>query len=157
MTESNSRLVVFTAQSKQYFYCRDAVCEYVLKQGMVPLNPFRVFEYFLGDRVQRDSVRSGNNELIKVSAELWVFGQTIADGVLAEILLARAIQKPVRFFNIDASAEKIHPIDPATVEFERPVYARNRGKKVRELRAMVLGRMPGEPEQTGLFDGADDE
>jgi hypothetical protein len=150
--------VVFTAQSKRYFYCRDAVCEYVLKQDRVPLNPFRVFEYFLGDRVQRDAVRAGNNALIVVSSELWVFGQTIADGVLAEILLARSIDKPVRFFNIDASADKISPIDPSTLEFERPVYARHRGKSARDLRAMVMGRESDKwGRQTVLFSSESDE
>src|SRR5580704_15510026 len=72
------RSVVFTAQSKREFYCRDAVCEYVFRQGRIPLNPFRVFGYFLGDRVDRDVVRAGNNNLIRISDELWVFGELIA-------------------------------------------------------------------------------
>jgi hypothetical protein len=40
--------VVFTAQSKLHFYCRDAICEFVFNQGAVPVNPFRLYEYFLG-------------------------------------------------------------------------------------------------------------
>src|SRR5882724_8814863 len=93
--------VIFTAQSKFYFYCRDAVCEFVFQKNAVPLNPFRVFEYFLGDRVERNLVRQGNNSLIRIADELWVFGEMIADGVLFEIFLARELNKPIRFFTID--------------------------------------------------------
>ena len=46
--------VVYTAQSKQFFYCRDAVCQFVFENNAIPLNPFRVFDYFLNDRVDRD-------------------------------------------------------------------------------------------------------
>ncbi len=89
ITSPTDRLpVVFTAQSKVYFYCRDAVCQFVFDNGAVPVNPFRVFEYFLGDRVDRNLVRQGNNNLIRIVDELWVFGDVIADGVLAEICLA---------------------------------------------------------------------
>ena len=56
MSSTEPLPVVFTAQSKVYFYCRDAVCEFVFQNNAVPVNPFRVFEYFLGDRVDRDLV-----------------------------------------------------------------------------------------------------
>ena len=65
--------VVFTAQSKLYFYCRDAICEFVFNQGAVPVNPFRLYEYFLGDRVDRDLIRQANNNLIRKCDELWIF------------------------------------------------------------------------------------
>ena len=56
MSRTDHLPIVFTAQSKAFFYCRDAVCEFVFNRHCVPLNPFRVFEYFLGDRVDRDAV-----------------------------------------------------------------------------------------------------
>src|SRR5262245_60552970 len=115
--------VVFTAQSKQFFYCRDAVCQFVLSRQAVPLNPFRVFEYFLGDRVDRDVVRLGNNNLIRIADELWVFGETIADGVLAEILYARQLRKPVKYFTIENKAERIRELRPSELRFEKQVYA----------------------------------
>jgi hypothetical protein len=102
--------VVFTAQSKQYFYCRDAVCVYVLNRGCVPLNPFRAFDYFLGERVERDLVRKANFNLIRVSDELWVFGDTIANGVLAEINYAMQEGKLIRFFTISADPDQIRPL-----------------------------------------------
>ena len=59
----------------------------------LPLNPFRVFEYFLGDRVDRELVRQANNNLISRSDELWVFGDHIADGVFFEIRYAQESRK----------------------------------------------------------------
>lgn len=113
---------VFTAQSKQYFYCRDAVCEYVFQQGALPVNPFRVFEYFLGDRVKRDLVRRGNNHLIEMCDELWVFGP-VSDGVLFEIVSARRLRKPIRYFGIATYAGQIRQIPPVEVRFEPEVHA----------------------------------
>ncbi len=102
--------VVFTAQSKQYFYCRDAICVFVLNQGRVPLNPFRVFDYFLGERVERNLVRQANFNLVRIADELWVFGDTIANGVLAEIKYAIQQRKPIRFFTISADPDEIRPL-----------------------------------------------
>lgn len=136
--------VVFTAQSKVFFYCRDAVCEFVFKNGAVPINPFRVFEYFLGDRVERDHVRRGNNNLIRIADELWVFGETIADGVLAEIVFARQLAKPIRYFTINNKAQKIKELDPLDLQFEREVYTKTRLDRV-GLIAKLIGRDPNRP------------
>jgi hypothetical protein len=114
--------VVFTAQSKAYFYCRDAICEYVLKQGLLPINPFRVFEYFLGDRVDRDLVRQGNNQLISLADEVWVFGP-VSDGVLFEVVRARRLRKPVRLFSVATRSSEIKPINIGDVKFEPEVHA----------------------------------
>lgn len=102
--------VVFTAQSKQYFYCRDAVCAFTLNRGRVPLNPFRAFGYFLSDRVERNLVRQANFNLIRIADELWVFGDTIANGVLAEIKYALERKMPICFFTISADPEEIRPL-----------------------------------------------
>ncbi|MFI3172501.1 MAG: FAD-dependent monooxygenase [Eubacteriales bacterium] len=115
--------LIFTAQSKAYFYCRDVVCQYVLNREMLPINPFRVFDYFLGDRVKRDLVRRGNNQLIKTCQELWVFG-TIADGVLFEIASAIEQNKPIRFFTIGTKVEEIKEISVHEITFEPEVHSR---------------------------------
>ncbi len=113
---------IFTAQSKRFFYCRDAVCEFVFQKGGVPLNPFRVFEYFLNDRVDRDLVRQGNNNLIRVSNELWVFGDVVANGVLFEILYAWSLGKPIRFHTIGTRSTEIRSIPPEVLRFEPELY-----------------------------------
>ena len=128
--------VVFTAQSKLNFFCRDVVCEYALKQGCLPLNPFRVFDYFLNDRVDRDVIRQGNNQLIRISEELWVFG-AISDGVLFEIAFARKLGLPVRFFSIGTRVSDIRPVPFSELVFEPEVHARQVKKD--DLLAFISG------------------
>lgn len=90
-------MVVFTAMSKKYFYMRLFVTKFALDQGVVPINPFTSFDYFLLDAVERDTVRRANNTLVARADELWVFGD-IADGVWAEVIQAWQQHKTVRFF-----------------------------------------------------------
>lgn len=122
ISETKDRKVVFTAQSKQFFYCRDAVCEFVLKQGCIPVNPFRIFDYFLSDRVDRNLIRNGNNEMIKRCDELWVFGN-VSDGVLFEIYMCRKMGKTVRFFNIATRAREIVELMPEEVIFDPEIHS----------------------------------
>ena len=124
--------VVFTAQSKLHFYCRDAICEFVFNQGAVPINPFRLYEYFLGDRVDRDLIRQANNNLIRKCDELWVFGESIADGVLFEILYAKKLKMPVKFYTVDSRADLIREASANELKFEEEVYT-STGLKHKEL------------------------
>lgn len=112
--------IVFTAQSKQQFYCRDAVCIYTFNQGAIPLNPFRLFDYYLGERVDRKVIRFANDQLIAQSDELWVFGQTIANGVAREIEHAINRDKYVRFFTISPYVEDIRALTTYEVEHLEP-------------------------------------
>jgi hypothetical protein len=125
MSRTDSLRIIFTAQSKAHFYWRDVVCEFVFDKGRVPLNPFRVFEYFLGDRVDRDKIRQANNNLIRISDELWVFGHLIADGVLFEIKYAQYLNKPVRFFTIANRVDDIREITVHQLKFEPEVHAKS--------------------------------
>ncbi len=111
--------LVYTAISKHLFYFRMHISKYVLEQGKVPLNPFMIFDYFFLDTVDRNLVRSGNNSVVKKADEIWVFGD-VSNGVLAEILLAKSLEKPVKYFRIEKSREII-PISVEEVAFEDDV------------------------------------
>jgi hypothetical protein len=115
--------LIYTAHSKLSFFCRDAICEYVLMHGGVPLNPFRMFEYFLGDRVDRDLVRRANNTVVQVADEVWVFGTEIANGVLFEIDLAREHGKAVKFFTLGARVSEINPATIDELSFEQELIS----------------------------------
>jgi hypothetical protein len=134
------KAVVYTAQSKQYFYCRDAVCEFVFRNNSIPINPFRVFDYFLGDRVERDAIRSANAEVLSRCDEVWVFGETLADGVLIEIAQAERENKPVRYFSIHNDAHRIHEVTPECLDFEHEVHAGTGLDKRQLLDQMLRGR-----------------
>lgn len=92
---------------------RDFVSRYTLDQGYVPMNPFKVFDYFLLHHAddKRDAIMQANNTLVKTANELWSFGP-IADGVFAEILIAAQEGKPIRLFRF----EKSKHIIPVTLE-----------------------------------------
>ncbi|OFX61843.1 MAG: hypothetical protein A2046_07405 [Bacteroidetes bacterium GWA2_30_7] len=124
VSDTKKTKTIFTAQSKKFFYCKDAICEFVFKKGYTPINPFQVFGYFLNDRVNRDLIRTGNNELISRCDELWVFG-TIADGVLFEISRANDLKIPIRFFNVATFANEIFETQNLNdLVFEPEVYAK---------------------------------
>ena len=134
-------LVVYTAQSKLHFYCRDAICEFVFNQGAVPVNPFRLYEYFLGDRVDRDLIRQANNNLMRKCDELWVFGETIADGVLFEILYAKKLKMPVKYYTVDSRVDFIKEVSVNELKFEEEVYT-STGLKHKELIEQISDQYP---------------
>jgi len=98
--------LVYTAMSKHLFYMREHISRHVLENGGVPLNPFMVFNYFLGDTVDRDLVRRANNNLVARADQLWMYG-SVSDGALAEILQAKDQEKTIRYFGVVASKEII--------------------------------------------------
>jgi hypothetical protein len=140
MISTRTRPVVYTAQSKAFFYCRDAICEFVFSMGCVPLNPFRVFDYFLGDRVRRDLVREGNNNLIRIADEVWVFGHLISNGVLFEIRYAGELGKKVRFFTVDNKPSGIKEIQTSRLKFEPELHSQTRMSRNQLLEYMTLFR-----------------
>jgi hypothetical protein len=117
--------VVFTAMSKKYFYMRFFVTKFALEQGVVPINPFTSFDYFLLDAVERDTVRRANNTLVARADELWVFGD-IADGVRAEIVQAWQQHKTVRFFAF-RSDKYIYEVEIGDLVYENGVEALTNG------------------------------
>ena len=115
--------LIFTAMSKKNFFQKWRVVKFILNKEMVPLNPFMLFDYFMADSVDHDLVRKANHKTIEKCDELWVFGETIADGVLFEALYARRQNKPVGFFTVDSRAEFIKEASVEQLEFEPEVYS----------------------------------
>jgi hypothetical protein len=108
--------LVYPAFSKHLFYFRQHISKFLLERDCVPLNPFMIFDYFMLDTVERDVVRNANNNLVKKADEIWVFGP-VADGVLAEIILAKKEGKKIRYFKVFKSKD-ILEISKEKVEFE---------------------------------------
>jgi hypothetical protein len=114
--------IIYTAQSRHLFYAKMLICKYVLEHDAVPLNPFNIWGYFLYELVDRDLVRRGNNNIVRIADETWVFGP-IADGVLAEVYLAMQLFKPVRFFSAGSKYSDIQPLAIEQLSFEDNVAA----------------------------------
>ncbi len=113
---TDKKRVVFTAMSKHYFYYRMFISKFCLEQGVVPINSFMSFDYFMLDSVDHALVHTGNNNLIARSDELWVFGP-ISHGVLVEITWATKLNLPIKFFCI-AKDLQIKEIEKEAIELE---------------------------------------
>ena len=143
--DRHETLLVFTAQSKRFFYCRHAVCEFALARGVVPINPFMAFGYFLSDRANRDAIRHANDTLVLRSDELWVFGRDLSNGVLHEIAIAAEAGKTVRFFSIDDRPERIEELHVDGLRFEEEVRVRTglgRDRLLEDLRRVLPASTP---------------
>lgn len=111
--------LVYTATSKHLFYFRQHISKFVLEQWGVPLNPFMLFDYFFLDTIDRDLVREANNNVVLKSDEIRVFGP-ISNGVLAEIQIAKWLNKSIKYFAIQKS-KTIIAIEKDQVEMEDEV------------------------------------
>ncbi len=99
MNNNNFDHVIFSAMSKRNFFLREHIIKFILEKGHTPASAFMMYSYFLLDTVERHALISANNELIRRSDEVWVFGQ-ISDGVRAELKLAKELNLPIKFFDI---------------------------------------------------------
>ncbi len=91
--------LVYAIASKNNFYYRLHINKFVLDKNHVPINPFMIFDYFIMDSLKRDAVNIVRNSLIKKCNEVWIFGE--ADGLLEDIKLAKKLNKPVVYFDIN--------------------------------------------------------
>lgn len=112
--------LVYTAQSCKNFYQRMLICKHAFEQGVVPMNPFNTFGYYLYELVDRNLVRNGNNNLMEKCDELWVYGE-VSDGVLAEVQMFEKWKKPIKFFDISNLPKEVKEISKKDLVFEDEV------------------------------------
>ncbi len=93
--------IVFAAMARENFYLREYITKFILEEGFTPVSAFMMFSYFLMDSIERQRLIEANNNLIKISNELWVFGK-ISPGVTEEIRLAESLKMPIKYFSIVA-------------------------------------------------------
>lgn len=75
-----------------------AYCRYAVDKGCIPLAPHLYFPQFLDDRTERALALFMDIVLLSKCAELWVFGETISEGMQKEIRYAQRKGKLVKFF-----------------------------------------------------------
>lgn len=110
--------LVYPAYSKHNFYLQNHINQFCLEKRSVPLNPFMLFRYFLGDSVPRETVYRANNNIVRIADAVWSFGE-VSDGVLAEIVLKKDQGGQTKHYKL-ASSNSIafRAISPDTVVFE---------------------------------------
>lgn len=109
---------VYTAISKHYFCYRVLITKYAIEKKCSPFNPFMSFDFAMHGLCSKGDVITANNSMLKASNEVWVFGP-VSDGVLAEIIIARRLSIPVRYFEFDKKWNVIE-LNKAEVEVEEP-------------------------------------
>lgn len=90
--------VIFAAMARENFCVREHIVKFILEHKHTPTSAFMMYSYFLLDTVDRKSLITANNELIKRSDELWVFG-IVSNGVEEEIKISKKQNMPVKYFN----------------------------------------------------------
>ena len=113
--------LVYPAYSKRNFYLQMHISQYCLEHHVVPLNPFLLFRYFLGDSAPRETIYEGNNNLVGLADEVWVFDE-VSNGVLAEVMHKKEQGGKVKYFRhySDKMPITYRQIAPEKVEFEQP-------------------------------------
>ncbi len=110
--------IIYPAYSKRNFFWQMHISKFCLEKRKVPLNPFMLFRYFLGDAIDRKTVYLANNNIVKMCDEVWTFGE-ISDGVLAEVKMKKDQNQPVKYFKIAKTNPVVFRKIPAkSVEFE---------------------------------------
>lgn len=99
--------VIFAAMSRNNFYLREYVIKYILEEGYTPTCAFMMFSYYLLDTVDRKRLIKANNDLIKRSDELWVFGE-VSDGVKQEVRLAAKLGLPIKYYKVMKGSSDIN-------------------------------------------------
>ena len=76
-------------------------CRFVYSKGVVPLAPHSIFTQFLDDNIQEERVAGTQMglRLLRRCDEVWVFGDTISEGMAAEIKLAQQMGFKILYFN----------------------------------------------------------
>lgn len=85
-------------QEKARGYCRFAV-----DAGYIPLAPHIYFPQFMSDRNPKERNLAMFMDIVLLSkcSELWVFGETISEGMSIEIEKAKRRGRPIRYFTED--------------------------------------------------------
>ncbi|MFC1649491.1 hypothetical protein ACFL2C_02120 [Patescibacteria group bacterium] len=99
MMRTTKQKIIFAAMSKRNFFLREHIIKYILESGHTPMCAFMMYSYFLLDTVERKKLISANNDLIRRSDELWVFGD-ISDGVQQEINLATKLEMSIKYYEV---------------------------------------------------------
>lgn len=116
------RKFVYATHSRNWFYVREAITQYVVEQGAAVVNPFMNYGFYLNGAVKKDEVDECCHQLIRSADELWVFGP-VSEAILTDIVVAVMEGKNIRFFSISERSSEIHELREEDISFEREVHA----------------------------------
>ncbi|MBU2592752.1 hypothetical protein KKD61_04830 [Patescibacteria group bacterium] len=110
--------LIYPAYSKRNFFWQMQISKFCIEKRVIPLNPFMLFRYFLGDLVPRETIYRSNNNIVRISDGVWVFGE-VSDGVLAEVKMKKEAGGEAKFFKIiDGNPVRFRKIPLKSIKFE---------------------------------------
>lgn len=118
--EAKEMKLMFCSIPRHLFYQRGAISLFLLKKGLVPVNPYMNFDYNLFGQLDKKTVRLANNNLVRFSDGVAVFmddPENLTDGVLFEIGLAG--KKEIKPYMVPGFREYTGRIEPGA---EVPYY-----------------------------------
>lgn len=76
-------------------------CRFALENGHIPLAPHLMFPQFMdeGDPEERELAMFMDIVLLGKCSQVWVLGEEISEGMLAEINVAKRRRQPIRYFD----------------------------------------------------------
>ena len=84
-------------------------CRFALERGKFPIAPHCYLPLFMDDNdsAERELALSFGLRLLYGCRELWVFGDTLSEGMKGEIKKAHARSIPVKYFTADCEVRRI--------------------------------------------------
>lgn len=78
-------------------------CRFAVDSGYIPIAPHLFFPQFMSDENEKERSLALFMDIALLSkcAELWVFGETISQGMSIEIEKAKRKRQPIRYFTAD--------------------------------------------------------
>ena len=71
-------------------------CRWAADRGCIPIAPHLLFPQFMSEETEREEALYNGQVLLAKCDEVWVFGDTISDGMRAEISKAERCRKRIR-------------------------------------------------------------
>lgn len=82
-------------------YCRVAI-----KKKAIPFAPHLLYPRFMDETRERELVLFMGLVMLDKCAEVWVFGDTITEGMRGELERAERRNKTIRYFTVDGKEKK---------------------------------------------------
>lgn len=74
-------------------------CRFAVESGYIPIAPHLFFPQFMNEKTERETALFMNFVLLGKCHELWVFGETVTDGMKAEISRAEKKNMAIKYFD----------------------------------------------------------
>lgn len=74
-------------------------CRFAVNRNSIPIAPHLLFPQFMNEEAERENALFMGSVLLGKCDEMWVFGNTISNGMRQEITKAEAFKKKVRYFS----------------------------------------------------------